>query len=100
MEARMCFEFYLWVELADISIQLFNGSAGKRLTYFSQGIGKEKVLYCPRAIEHFGLSQYRGKNCLIYCLHSHQITVLLPNYNFFRQIKKTTYLFQNKHEDS
>ena len=24
-----------------------------------------------RAIEHFGLSQYRGKNCLIYCLHSH-----------------------------
>jgi len=25
----------------------------------------------PREIEHVGLSQYRGKNCLIYCLHSH-----------------------------
>ena len=23
----------------------------------------------PRAIEHFGLSQYLGENILIYCLH-------------------------------
>jgi hypothetical protein len=44
-----------------------------------------------RSIEHFCLSQYRGKHCLIYCLHSHEITVLLPNYKFFRQIKKNYY---------
>ena len=27
--------------------------------------------FLSRAIEHFGLSQYLGKNILIYCLHSH-----------------------------
>jgi hypothetical protein len=27
-------------------------------------LGKTKVFYCPRAIEHFGLSQYLWKNIL------------------------------------
>jgi hypothetical protein len=28
---------------------------------FPEVLGKKKVFYCPKAIEHFGLSQYRGK---------------------------------------
>ena len=38
----------------------------------------------PSVIEHFGLSKYRGKHCLIYCLYSHYITVLLPIYDFLK----------------
>jgi hypothetical protein len=34
-------------------------------------LGMTEVFHCPRAIEHFGLTQYRGENCLIYCLHTH-----------------------------
>jgi hypothetical protein len=37
---------------------------------FLLGIGKDQSRW-PRAIEHFGLSQYLGKNILIYCMHSH-----------------------------
>jgi hypothetical protein len=35
-----------------------------------------------RSIEHFGLSQYRGKHCLVYCLHwQFQSWYILTYYN-------------------
>ena len=54
-----------------IIIQLFNGVQAIDQNIFPEVLGKTKVFYGPRgqrprSIEHFGLSQYRGKNCLIY----------------------------------
>ena len=66
---------------------------------FPEVLGKTKVLYCPmsttegnRTIWSFPI--LRG-NCLIYCMHSHLITILLPNYYFLRQIKKLLFQYLN-----
>jgi hypothetical protein len=76
-------------------IQLFNGSAGNRSKYFPRGIGNDQSVLRSTTEGNITLWSFpipRGK---LFDLLSAlpKITVLLPNYNCFRQIKNN-YCFQ------